>query len=411
MANAKIAQYYDYVTPQGVIVPDVSTVLSEIQETMKSLFGQNLDTAPETAQGRLIEMFQRSRTFTIQAMAAVSNLLNLNTAGGFVLDDIGALFLISRQPATYTTTTVVLAGEAGTIVPAGTRFQNELGDVFVLENQYVIGDSAPIVRAENTGPIPCPPNTLTTILDAVNGLETVINPGAPTLGTDQESDNVFRQRIKNSLNINSIAVLSAIKANLENLPGVVGTYCYDNYTDAPITIDEVIVPAHSLLAVVDGGDPQAIAQVLYSKKSAGCGYISGTTEGSDVEIVTETVIDEAYGTPYTVKFARPDLVDIKIEITVARQDYTGTTLEQDVQNAIMAWMAGEIAEVDAPVIGGFVSPFEISAAVSSQIPAIGIRNVLIAADDGTPAAITISLDEIQKANILASNITVTITDN
>lgn len=412
MADVKIAQYYDYLTNQGVVVPDVSVVLSEIQETMKSLFGQNLDTAPETAQGRLIEMFQRSRTFTIQAMAAISNLLNLNTAGGFILDDLGALFLISRQPATYTTVTVVLGGVPGTVVPAGTRFQNELGSIFVLQNAYTLGDAiAPVLRAQETGPIPCPPNTLNTILDAVNGLETVNNPGNATVGTDLESDNAFRQRIKHSLNINSIATLSAIKANLENIPGVVGTYCYDNYTDLAYTDDEIILPAHSLLAVVDGGDPDEIAKVLYSKKSAGCGYVSDKAPDSKIEIVTKEVVDEAYGSTYTVKFARPDLVDITIQITVARQNYTGSSLEQDVINAIMSWASGEVAEVDAPSIGRFISPFEISAAVSSMIPEIGIRNVLIAANGGTPAATTITMDRVQKANILASNITVTITDN
>lgn len=104
---AGYTQYYDYLTSQGVMVPDTSTVLTEIEQMMKDLFGQDLDTAPSTPQGRLIEMFQRSRTFTIYAMAAISNMFNLNKANGFVLDDLGALFLIARNPATYTTTTIV----------------------------------------------------------------------------------------------------------------------------------------------------------------------------------------------------------------------------------------------------------------------------------------------------------------
>ena len=220
---AQYTQYYDYLKNQGVMVPDTSVVLGEVQAMFQELFGDNLDLAPSTTQGRLIELFQRNRTFTINCMAAISNMLNLNRASGFILDDLGALFLISRQPATATTTTLNIAGVSGTVVPAGTRFQSNLGDVFVLTQNYTIGNPvSPIIQAQETGPIPCPPNSVTVILDNVSGMETVNNPGQPTLGQNVESDAQFRQRIKQSLNINSIAVLSAIKSNLEALTGVLG---------------------------------------------------------------------------------------------------------------------------------------------------------------------------------------------
>lgn len=408
---AKYAQYYDYLTNRGVMVPDTSVVLSEIEDQMKELFGQELDTAPTTPQGRIIEMLQRSRTFTIQAMAAISNMFNLNKANGFVLDDLGALFLISRQPATYTTTTVILNGVAGTIIPAGTRLKTTNGDIFVATQQYTIGNGVPAVfRAENPGPVPCPPNSLRTILDFVNGLETVDNPGQPTLGTDLESDNSFRNRIKNSLNINSIAVISAIKSNLEAVPGVIGSYCYDNFTNAQVNVDDILVPAHSILAVVDGGDKNDIAQVLYNKKTIGAGYLASSTNPS-ITIETVEVLDPAYGTKYEVKFARPEPVPIDVKITVARQNYTGSNLEADVKNAILAWAAGENAEVDGLIIGGSVSPFEISAAVSSEIPEIFIREVLINKNgSGSPAATTITLDAVQKGTVSADNITVVIVE-
>lgn len=406
---AKVAQYYDYLTTQGVMIPDTSTVLTDIQAEMKTLFGQNLDTAPSTPQGRLIEMFQRSRTFTIQAMAAISNMFNLNRANGFMLDDLGALFLISRQSATYTTVSASIGGVPGTVVPAGTRVQTTLGDIFILQSNFIIG-TTPVAffRAESTGPVPCPPNTLTQILDATNGFETVTNPGQPTLGTDLENDALFRERIRNSLNINAIAVLSAIKSNLEALPGVVGSYVMDNFTGTQILVDTIIVPNHCILAVVDGGDPAQIAKVLYTKKTLGAGYAKSTTEGSTIEIVPQVVTDEAYGTNYDVYFARPDLVPLSIKITIDSQNYTGSDLTQTVQNAVLSWAQGEVAGVDGLKIGTPVSPFEISAAVSSVIPEIFIKNVEIAKVGGTLAPATISMDEVQKGSITVDNITVTI---
>lgn len=407
-----MANYYDYNTSQGIIVPDTSKVLSDIQDEFKQLFGDNLDVTPETPQGRLIELMARNRSFTIQICAAVSNMLNLGKANGFVLDDLGSLFLISRQPATYTTTTVILTGQAGTVIPAGTRLQTESGDIFINDNEYTIpasGSVQTLYHAEETGPVPAKANTLNIILDEVAGLETANNPAAPTLGRDQESDNAFRNRIRYSLNTNSIAVISSIKASLENITGVKGSYCYDNYSNVGVIVDGVNVPAHSILAVVDGGEKQEIANVLYEKKTIGTGYVKGT-DNPDYTIETANVIDDAYGTIYEVRFMRPILTDVDIKITVSRKNYTGDSLETEIKAAILNFAAGNNPEVDGIVIGGNLSPFEISAAVSSEIPTIFINNCLIGAHGGELSAQTMTFGEIHKANITAENITVTITD-
>lgn len=403
-----MANYYDYITNRGVIVPDTSTVLADVENEFKSVFGNDLDVSPETVQGRLIEMIARNRIFSVQTAAVVSNMLNLQTANGFVLDDLGSLFLLSRQAATKTRVSVILNGVSGTIVPAGTRLQTTDGDIFVNVADYTIGSPTPATfDSQETGAVPCPANSLTIILDAVNGLETATNPSAGELGTELESDTEFRARIKNGLNINSIAILSAIKANLEALPGVKGTYLYDNYSSSSVTVDSILVPAHSLLVVVDGGDSKEIANVLYSKKTIGTGYLASTSD-PDITIVTETVLDPNYGTSYTVKFARPRFVSIQVAITVARQDYTGSDLESDVKNAILAWANGENAEVDGIEIGRDISPFEISAAVSNTIPEIFIRNCEIGEEGSTPSATVITMDEADKGVITANDITVTV---
>lgn len=402
--------YYNFVTNRGVIVPDTSTVLSDTQDEFKELFGDELDVTPETPQGRLIELIARCKIFVLQTAAASSNVFNLNKASGFGLDDLGSLFLLERHPATYTTTSVVVGGVAGTIVPAGTRIQSTDGNIFVNSEDYVIGSPINAVfRAEKTGEVACPANTLTIILDAVNGMETVNNPASPILGTEQESDTDFRNRIRVSLNVNSISVISAIKANLEALSGVKGTFLYDNYSDNSVAVDSITVPAHSILAVVDGGDPARIAQVLYDKKTIGTGYCSTTTD-PDITIVEQTVLDQITGNSYTVRFARPRIVNIAVEITVARQDYTGNDLESDIKQAIIDWALGENPDVDGIKIGKDVSPFEISAAVSNTIPEIFIRDCKIGIVDGEeqPAAEIITMDEADKGVIESANITVTI---
>lgn len=402
MANS----YYQYITGAGIIVPDTSTLLSDVQAEFTSLFGADLDLSPETVQGRIIEMIVRERSFVIQMTAAVSNMLNLGKAYGFILDDLGALFMISRKRATSTTTTVVMSGVPGTIIPAGTRLQSTGGDKFVNNIAYTIGAAGSVnalYSSEETGAVPAPANSITTILDTVNGLETVINPGNPVLGQDQESDNIFRERIRQSLNLNSIAIIDAIKSSIENLTNVVGTYCYDNDSDINVIIDGITVPKHSIMVVVDGGDEQEIANTIWSKKSLGCGYVA---PGDGV--ITREVIDPAYGTTYNVSFLRPVIEQVDVEITVNRQNYTGSDLTAAVKQAIMNWQAGENPEVDGIKIGGSVSPFEISAAVSSELPDIFIAGVGVALHGETPAADTLTFGEVHKAQITEDNITVTI---
>lgn len=402
-----MAEYYDYITGQGVIVPDTSTVLTDVQNMFKSIFGEDLDLTATTTQGRLIEMFQRNRSFCIQICALVSNMLNLNRATGFVLDDLGSLFLIERQPATHTTTTVIMSGVPNTIIPVNTRLQTTNGDIFTNTQTYTIGVSGSVTaqyQSVETGDVACPANTLTTILDRINGLETVVNPSDPVLGRDLESDTEFRSRIKESLNINSIAILSAIKSNLMAVSGVTDSYCYDNYTGSSVTVDGITVPAHSILACVEGGSNQDVANVLYSKKTIGTGYITSATN-----LVTQTVIDEAYGTTYTVKFMRPITSAMDVALTVSRQGYSGADLEDAVKDAVMQWYNGEIDGVDGIRIGKPVSPFEISAAVSDVLPDIFITSVGVCSHGGTPASTTLTFGAVHKATLDRANISVTIT--
>lgn len=401
-----MAEYYEYITGQGVIVPDTSEVLTEIQNLFKEVFGEDLDLAPTTTQGRLIEMFQRNRTFCIQICALVSNMLNLNRATGFVLDDLGSLFLLSRHPATHTTVAVSLGGVSGTIIPAGTRLQTTDGDVFESTQQYTITDSSVTAQfqSQETGEIPCPAHSLTIILDRVNGLETADNGSSGTLGADLESDAEFRARIKESLNVNSIAILSAIKSNLMAVEGVKDSYCYDNYSSTSETVDGVTVPAHSILACVEGGSNFDVAKVLYSKKTVGTGYITSATN-----LVTQDVIDEAYGTVYTVKFMRPITQAIDVVITVKRQGYSGADLSNAVKDAIIQWYNGEVDGVDGVKIGKAVSPFEISAAVSDVLPDIFVTDVKVGNHGSTATATTMTFGAVHKATLDRNNITVTVT--
>ena len=148
---ADYAEYYNYMTGSGIIVPDTENILTDVQNEWKDVFGEDLSVAPETPQGRIIEMIARQRIFTLQMAAATSNMLNLEKAYGFILDDIGALFQIQRKSATYTTTQITMSGVADTVIPVGTKLRSDDGYIFVNDNEYIIASNGSVTcisRAE-----------------------------------------------------------------------------------------------------------------------------------------------------------------------------------------------------------------------------------------------------------------------
>ena len=393
--------YEYYKTDKGVIVPDTSNVLAGIEAEFKEVFGKDFNTDPETPQGRIIEMITRSRVFTLQMASACANMLNLNRANGFVLDDLGSLFYLERGTATYTLVTAGLNGVPNTVVPAGTRLQNTNGDIFITTEEAVLGSSGSatvVCRAEKTGAILCLANTLTTILDRVSGLETVDNSSPQfQLGSDLESDASFRERIKVSQQKNALSVIGAIKASVANVPGVDSVKVLENTSTSSVVSAGITIPAHGFAVIVDGGAKQQIAEAIFSKKTLGSGYPTSVASGLTLEIATVSDGDD----DYEVKFVRPENVAISIEITVKRQDYTGDDLEGDIKKAIIDMSLGLNEEVDGWKIGSEVSVYEIGAAVSSAIPEIFIKEVVAT---GMGGGITSS----QKPVVSASNITVVI---
>lgn len=416
------AQYYDYITGTGVIVPDTSSIITDVQNEWKEVFGNDLSVEPETPQGRIIEMIARQRVFTIQMAAALSNILNLNKAYGFVLDDIGSLFQLSRKSATYTSTQITMAGVADTVIPIGTELMSDDGDKFINDYEYVIGSNGSVTgvfRAEESGEIPAQVGSITTIITPVAGLETVINNASATMGTEQESDQEFRNRIKASLNINSMSVLSAIKSAVSDIDGVKQVITYENTTNSDSILNDIFkIPGHGVGIIVDyiESDPvtqpvaNAIAEAIYKKKTLGAGYIGAETSAANDYLVSIDYIDENDSQTHTVIFAKPIEANVATTVTVQKKNYAGDDLESDIKQAILNFMNGDNPEVDRVNIAGTLSPFEIAAAISSEIPDIFISAVTIGRVGDAQGTSVIVLDSAEKLVITPENITVTITD-
>jgi hypothetical protein len=393
---------YDYVTGAGVIVPDTSQILADVEAEFKAALGDDLVTDPETPEGLLIAQEVAARDAVARNNAKVANQINPNEAGGTFLDAIWALSGGERIPTTKSYALCAISGTPGTIIPTSVQFRSQAGDLWQVQAETIIdvdGTGIAEAAAVTPGPISAASNTITNIVIGVLGLETVTNPDAAVLGTLTQSDLSTRRARKLTLGRQGTALPAAIIAELYATPNVRSLRFLENITDAEQTISGILMVPHSIYVCVDGGSDADVAAALLSKKSLGCNW-----NGS----VDVTVIDEASEQPYLVRFDRPTLVPILARVTV---QVTNPLINPQtaVRDAILLYADGGLEGEDGLTVGTGASPFEFASAINRLEPGVFVRDLELALQsDGIFDRQTIPIAVNQKATINSAAIQVVI---
>lgn len=403
--NQKSAmQAYKFITDQGVVVPDTAAIKEQVEAEYKAALGEDLSLDASTPQGRLIEQETLARATTLQLIALMANMMNPNEAFGMGLDALAAFSNTTRNAAVRTRVLVQMSGTPNTLVPANTtQGKTQAGDVFYLENDIQLdrnGTAQAYFLAQETGPIPCEAGELTQIVSGPLGLETIVNGTNGEVGSDQESDASLRLKRLEQLP-QGVALLEDYISSLSKVPNIRGYRALENYTNEAKEVQGVMVDAHSVYIIADGGEDQAVAEAIFKVKSGGCGY-TGTT--------TVTVSDPTNNIEYDVSFNRPTIVNCQATIKVKITETSGTTSEitSAVKNAVLSWQNGEVAGVEGLNIGTSVSAFEMAAAVSDQLPGLFITDCQVGLKTGTVGYSVLPMQINQRAVILEDDITVVV---
>lgn len=404
-----MADVYVYKTDTGTIVPDAEVIQDQVQQEYKDTFGQDLIVTPNTPQGMLITAEVLARIAAADNNAVVANQINPNIAGGVFLYAIGALTGISPTPATHSQVMCNLTGVPGTIIPAGSLARdtahNELFESVSEITLAIDGTGSVLFQAQDTGPVSVAPSTVTQIVSAVLGWESVTNPAAEAvLGSLAQSDQAFRAYRRNTLAIQGQALAGAIISGLYATTGVKSVSFRENVSNTTQVIDGVTMVGHSIYACVDGGTDEAVANVLLDKKSGGCAYNNGaSSDPIDVEVTVPSS-----GQVMHILFDRPDLIPVLARVTVK----INTSIKDPVtavKDAILAYANGELDGEVGFTVGTSVSSFELGGAINRELPPLYVKKVEItlasAPTDWSTDEIPIALWE--KATIVASSITVT----
>jgi len=394
---------YGFVTSTGVIVPDTATLQTAVENEWREAFGADLVVTADTPQGVLITAEVLARDAIVRNNAALANQINPDLAGGVFLDAIWKLTGGQRIAASYSLVTgVQLNGVPNTIIPEGVQASvGPNGDIFESTGTVQLdasGQAFATFQALEVGPVAAPVGDLDTIVSGVLGWETITNPSAAVLGVTGESDLASRRRRRNTLALQTVSISEAIVSGLFDTPGVRSVLFRENVTNADLIIEGYTLEPHSVFACVQGGTDADVAATLLRTKSAGAAW------NGDEEVDT---VDPVSGQTYTVKFQRPEVVEIYMQITV-RQGSEVSDPETLVRAAVEAYAAGELEGEAGFVIGADVSPWEIGGAINRQAPGLYVQSVGISLTAGSYAPDVLPITILEQARVVAGNIEVLI---
>jgi hypothetical protein len=325
----------------GFVIPTDTQILNGVLADLNNAFGGNLNTANLfTPQGQLASSMSAIIADADQTFMFFTTQVDPAFSTGRMQDAIARIYFIERLPASQTIVGCTCSGAQGTVIPTGALAQDSSGNIYLCSSGGTIPVSGSITLNfvnQVVGPIPCSQGTLTTIYQAVPGWDSITNPQEGILGDDVETAAAFETRRQASVAMNSMGSLPSIAGAVLNVPGVIDAYITENDTASPVTVLGQVLPANSLYVAVVGGDINAVAKAIWSKKAPGCAYSGNTT------VVVEDT-GSGYNLPYptyNVTFEVPPALPIYFSVTLLTNPNIPANATALIQAALVSAFAGD----------------------------------------------------------------------
>jgi hypothetical protein len=391
-------------TTAGVVAPSPSAIKAGVAADLNSAFGGNLNPDDTTPQGQLAVTIAAIIGYANDLFLSITNQVDPSYASGRMQDALARLYFLTRNPAEPTSVLATCTGLVGTIIPTGALAKAADGNSYVCTAGGTIPISGTLMlqfACVAGGPIPCPPNSLTTIFRAISGWDTITNSAEGVLGRNVESRNEFETRRAASVALNALGTLPSIRASVLAVANVLDAYVTDNSTAAPVTVGGVAIAPQSLFVSVSGGVPADVAKAIWRKKMPGCGYTGTTTV-----VVPDN--NSGYALPYptyNVTFTIATPLPVKFAITIANSAGVPADALAQIQTVIIAAFAGSDGGPRAR-IGGII----FASRFYSGVAQLGTWAQIVSIKIGTT---TPTLDEVsaqidQVPTVTAANIAVTL---
>lgn len=380
------------VTAQGISAPAYQTTLTAITGYFQQIYGTDAYLDPDSKDGQMVALVALAIHDANNTAIAVYNSFSPSTGMSDALSRNVKINGITRHAATNSTVDLTLTGTAGNTITNGS-VKDANGITWNLPASVTIqpgGQVTATAVCATPGAVAAVPGTVNQINTPTRGWTSVSNFSAATVGTAVEQDSALRIRQRQSVALPSKTPFDALDGAIANVAGVTRHKLYENDTGSQ---DMNGLPAHSVAAIVDGGDVNAIAKVIQGKKGQGV-----STFGS-----TAVSVQDSWGNPRTISFSRPSQVPVYVAIVL--KVFTGYTTQvgNDIRTAVAAYInsleIGDdllLSRVYSPANLGVVSGGEsryydiTSLQIGRSATAVAPANVVTAYNE----AITCSVDNI-----------------
>ncbi|WP_172513497.1 baseplate J/gp47 family protein [Enterobacter roggenkampii] len=381
------------VTAQGISAPDYQTILTKVTGFFQQIYGTDVYLEPDSKDGQMVALVALAIHDANNTAIAVYNSYSPSTALTDALSRNVKINGIARKGETRSTVDLVLTGTTGTTITNGS-VRDDNGIVWNLPATTTI-DGNPVTATCNTpGAVAALAGTITKINTPTRGWVSVNNPTAATVGTAAETDAELRIRQTQSVALPSLTPFDAVDGALANIAGVTRHKLYENDTG---TVDVNGLPAHSISAIVDGGDATTIAQTIRGKKGQGVATYGTTT----------VQVPDYYGNPHNISFSRP--VDVPVYVAITLRVFTGYTSQigEDIKKAVSDYI-NSLKIGDSVLLSRIYSPANLGVVSGGNARYYDITELLIGKVAGSEAAANIAIAYDESASCTTANISITV---
>ncbi|NMP26835.1 hypothetical protein GW590_08160 [Rahnella sp. SAP-1] len=385
------------ITAQGISAPDYQTVLTTITGFFQQIYGSDAYLDPDSKDGQMVALVALAINDANNTAIAVYNTFSPATAMGAGLSSNVKINGITRDGANNSTVDVLITGTIGLeIVNGSVKDTNNI--TWTLPASVVIGtDGTVLVTATcaTAGAVAALAGTVTGINTPTRGWISVTNPNSATVGNAVETDAELRIRQSQSTALASVTPFDALDGALANITGVVRHKLYENDTG---TVDANGLPAHSITAIVDGGDINDIASTIRLKKGQGV-----STNGT-----TAVTVTDSKGNPHVINLSRPVVVPIYAAITL--KAFTGYTTQigANIAQAVADYI-NSLAIGDSVLLSRVYSPANLGVVSGGNSKFYDILTLSIGTSAGSVAAANVNLIYSQAASCSVANISIVAT--
>ena len=257
-------------TRQGLILPTYADRLEALENAYREIFGADVLLTESSPDYQLLSVFARALDDFSTLLLSLYNARNPSYATGQALDLLLPLYGLTRQGATCSSVILTLTGTPGAVLPTAPEALDSAGRIWACQTAGITldasGQATVTALCRTPGRIEAAVGTVRELVSPVPGLSSVTNPSPAVPGVDAEEDDAARLRLRRAAEAPSLTLLRGIDTAIRQVSGVRSCLVTENATSAT---DARGIPAHSLCAVVSGGNNTNIAKAIYDKKAPG----------------------------------------------------------------------------------------------------------------------------------------------